>query len=273
MPFDAKNHKYPNLCLPKMVIGQTLGCSSYPPSSFKIMPAFWLNNHSIAFPNPDQAESDGLIALGGDLRPERLLHAYRSGIFPWFEENGVYAWFSPDPRCILLPSDLRVHKSMRSIFNQQKFRYTLDTCFEEVMRTCAHNVRRGQYGSWISPAYVEAYGRLHEMGTAHSVEVWEGDELVGGLYGLSIGKIFCGESMFARRPNASKAGFILLTRALEKAGFWLIDCQQETEHLQSLGARTLPRRDFLNLLQHNQMEQTLLGKWSFTEDHQLMIIR
>ena len=227
------------------------------------MPVFWLNDQDLAFPHPSLAEPGGLLAVGGDLSPDRLVLAYRNGIFPWFEEDGQFFWYAPDPRWVLFPKDLRVHKSMRSIFNRNKFRYTVDTAFREVMQSCSDTPRGGQEGSWITPSFVEGYTSLHDQGVAHSVEVWQDDALVGGLYGLSLGKMFYGESMFARVTNASKAGFITLTQALERAGFWLIDCQQQTAHLESLGARGIPRELFLDYLSRNVFERTLVGKWRF----------
>ncbi len=229
------------------------------------MPVFWLNDHELSFPHPTLAEPGGLLAVGGDLSPERLVLAYRNGIFPWFEDEGSFFWYSPDPRFVLFPAGLKMHKSMRSIFNQGKFRYTLDTCFERVIRGCATAVRSGQDGSWISEAFIDGYTELHQRGLAHSVEVWRGDQLAGGLYGLSLGRIFFGESMFSRETNASKAGFITLAQALHQSGFWLIDCQQQTAHLESLGARGIPRELFLEYLNRNAYERTLIGKWEFTE--------
>ena len=226
---------------------------------------FWLPDNELVFPHPSLAEANGLLAVGGDLSPERLVLAYINGIFPWYEEGGQFYWYSPDPRCVVFPQELRIHKSMRSIFNQKKFRYSFDTCFREVMLACSEAPRGGQEGSWITPAFLEGYERLHEQGIAHSMEVWEGDALVGGLYGVSIGKFFFGESMFARRPNASKAGFITLAQVLETAGFWMIDCQIETEHLKSLGARNISRTSFLEYLDHNQYERTSIGKWRLEE--------
>lgn len=234
------------------------------------MPVFWLSQDELSFPHPSLAESRGLLAVGGDLRPERLVLAYRNGIFPWFEEDGQFYWYAPDPRWVLLPADLRVHKSMRSIFNQQKFRYTLDTCFERVIRACAESPRDDQDGTWISEPFVQGYTALHTAGLAHSLEVWQGETLVGGLYGIALGRIFYGESMFSRSANASKAGFITLTRGLERAGFWLIDCQQETAHLQSLGARGIARDIFLDYLHRNTYERTRPGPWAFGEGGEIL---
>lgn len=231
------------------------------------MPVFWLNDQELTFPHPALSEPGGLLAVGGDLSAERLVLAYRNGIFPWFEEDGHYYWYSPDPRWVLFPKELRIHKSMRSIFNNHKFRFTLDTAFREVITACSETRRSGQEGSWITDAFVEGYTRLHEQGIAHSVEVWQNGALAGGLYGLSLGRIFYGESMFSRVPNASKAGFIRLTQALERAGFLLIDCQQQTAHLESLGARGISRELFLEYLNNNVFERTLVGKWGFDEEN------
>jgi leucyl/phenylalanyl-tRNA---protein transferase len=231
------------------------------------VPVFRLQDDDYSFPHPSLAEREGLLAVGGDLHPERLLTAYQYGIFPWFEEDGVYFWYTPDPRCVLFPEELKVHKSMRSIFNQQRFRYSIDTCFREVMEACAQPRSDAEEpGTWIGPEFIEGYVTLHELGVAHSIEVWEGNDLVGGLYGVSLGKVFFGESMFARVPNASKAGFIHLVNALKASRFRLIDCQQRTAHLQSLGARSISRSEFLDLLEINQFERTLIGKWAFGEN-------
>lgn len=230
------------------------------------MPVFWLNDREMAFPHPSLAEPGGLLAVGGDLSPERLVLAYRNGIFPWFEDEGSFFWYSPDPRFVLFPEELKIHKSMRSIFNQGKFHYTLDQCFEKVIRACAFATRAGQDGSWISEAFIEGYAELHRQGLAHSVEVWRQDVLVGGLYGLSLGRIFFGESMFAHEPNTSKAGFITLVQALHRSGFRLIDCQQETAHLASLGARPIARELFLEHLAQNAFQRTLIGKWRLDEN-------
>ena len=217
---------------------------------------FWLDEDDLSFPPPEEADEDGLLAVSADLRPERVLEAYRSGVFPWFEDDGYFFWFSPDPRAVLFPADLKVHKSMRSIFNQQKFTYTFNQQFESVMEACAATPRHGQSGTWITPAFVDAYVRLHQMGYARSVEVWESDRLVGGLYGILIGKVFFGESMFSTVPNASKAGFIRFVQELERKGVAMIDCQQDTEHLQSLGSRAISRLDFLQLLERHGIVPT-----------------
>ncbi|MCS6927950.1 MAG: leucyl/phenylalanyl-tRNA--protein transferase [Saprospiraceae bacterium] len=229
------------------------------------MPVFWLDEHDFTFPPPYLAERDGLIAVSGDLRPERLIEGYRSGAFPWYELDGKFFWYTPHPRMVLFPKELIVHKSMRSIFNQQKFEYTFDTAFEQVIRICAEIRRPGQEGTWISKKFIESYTALHQRGLAHSVEVWAGERLVGGLYGVSLGRTFFGESMFAHMSNASKAALITLVRALEQSGFSFIDCQQDTAHLRSLGARPIPRSVFLYLLNEAMKAPTLVGRWRLQE--------
>jgi leucyl/phenylalanyl-tRNA--protein transferase len=200
------------------------------------------------FPNPSEADTDGLLAVSTDLHPQRLVEGYKTGVFPWLEEEGHFLWYSPDPRMVLFPDELKIHKSMRSVFNQHRFRFTINTCFGDVVRACAQTPRAEQTGTWISPAFQEAYTTLHHQGLAHSAEVWQGDQLVGGLYGVLLGRVFFGESMFSTAPNASKAGFIVMVRHLALQGVQLIDCQQETGHLTSLGARTIPRKAFLKHL-------------------------
>ena len=228
------------------------------------MPVFWLSEDNIAFPHPELANEDGILAIGGDLSPSRLLRAYSMGLFPWFNPEDPILWWSPDPRFVLFPEELKIARSMRPYFNQHKFDCTLDTRFETVMRACKEQWRKGQGGgTWISEEMITAYTRLHQMGYAHSCEVWQEGELVGGLYGISLGKIFFGESMFTKVSNASKFGFISLVRKLREWNYWLVDCQQETRHLQSLGARNISRRDFLQFMQQNQSEPTEKGKWEF----------
>ncbi len=234
------------------------------------MPVFLLNDDELAFPHPTMAEPGGLLAVGGDLSPERLVLAYRNGIFPWFEEEGSFYWYSPDPRLVLFPEELKVQKSMRPVFNQGKFKYTLDTCFEKVIRICAEAPRSGQHGSWITEAFIEGYTALHRLGIAHSAEVWHDGRLVGGLYGLSIGRVFFGESMFALETNASKAGFIILVQALAASGYRLVDCQQETRHLESLGARSISRQQFLEILFQNSYEHSQIGLWRL-EDGRIVL--
>lgn len=227
------------------------------------MPVFRLPEDEIAFPHPELADPNGILAVGGDLSPERLLLAYEWGIFPWFNPNEPILWWSPDPRFVLFPDELRISKSMRPYFNQRKFEVTFDKEFERVIRACQQIKRDKQLGgTWITEDMVQAYCKLHELGYAHSVEVWQEGELVGGLYGISLGKVFFGESMFTTVSNASKFGFISLVRQLKAWDFKLIDCQQKTRHLASLGARSVDRALFLEYLERNAMEETLVGKWT-----------
>ena len=226
------------------------------------MPVFRLDKNTINFPDPNLAHRDGILAIGGDLSPQRLLLAYQMGIFPWYSEGEPILWWSPDPRFVLFPSDLKVSKSMRPYFNQQKFHVTYDTSFELIMRNCSESNRKGQNGTWITEDMIHGYYQLHQLGFAHSVEVWQEEDLVGGLYGISLGKVFFGESMFTKVSNASKFGFISLVRALIEKDFELIDCQQQTKHLGSLGARSITRDDFLDILEHNMEKETLRGDWN-----------
>lgn len=224
------------------------------------MPIFALNEEPI-FPPPHLAESDGLLAIGGDLHPERLVRAYLEGIFPWYSHPEEILWWSPDPRFVLFPADLKVSKSMRPILNQGRFTITYDQDFSGVIQQCKTTPRPGQRGTWITPEMREAYEELHRLGMAHSVEAWQAGKLVGGLYGVSLGRCFFGESMFAHVSNASKAAFITLVRDLQAAGFTLIDCQVYTDHLASLGATEIPRQDFLQHLQQNRSRPTIRGDW------------
>ncbi|PSR13847.1 MAG: leucyl/phenylalanyl-tRNA--protein transferase [Bacteroidetes bacterium] len=225
------------------------------------MPVFWLQEDEYIFPHPDQANPDGLLAVGGDLSPKRLLLAYSWGIFPWFSEEDPILWWHPDPRFVLFPPQLKVSKSMRPYFNQAKFRVTYDQAFAQVIAACSTLPRRGQRGTWITDDINSAYCELHKQGYAHSVEVWEGAELVGGLYGIALGKVFFGESMFARTANASKFGFITLVRELTEQGYELIDCQQKTAHLASLGASAISRADFLAILADNRARPVEPRSW------------
>ncbi|MCR9289006.1 MAG: leucyl/phenylalanyl-tRNA--protein transferase [Bacteroidetes bacterium] len=229
------------------------------------MPVYYLNDEYIAFPNPELTSEEGILAVGGDYTPDWILLAYQHGIFPWSNPNDPILWWCPDPRFVLFPEELKVSKSMRPFFNQRKFEVTFDTCFEEVMRNCMEFSRRGQKGTWISEPMIQGYLEVHNLGFAHSVEVWKEDELVGGLYGIALGNVFFGESMFSKASNASKFGFIKLVRFLQKNDFQLIDCQQETKHLASLGARSIPRKRFLQTLKDNDLMKTLRGKWKYEE--------
>jgi len=217
------------------------------------------------FPDPDEAEPDGLLAVGGDLSVTRLLTAYANGIFPWYAEDSPILWWSTNPRLILIPSELHVPKSLRRTLNRGCYSFTLDRDFRSVIAACAETLRPDQEGTWLVPEMIEAYTLLHDLGYAHSVEAWCGDELVGGLYGISIGSAFFGESMFFRRPDASKAAFVTLVRQLEQWGFDFVDCQQTTDHLLRFGAREVPRYRFREMLDKAVRKPTLEGRWSFCE--------
>lgn len=205
-------------------------------------------SRELYFPSVTQASPEGIVAIGGDLSAERLMLAYRSGIFPWFEDDEPILWWSPPERMVLFLDELKVSKSMRNIINRKQFRITFNTAFRNVITNCRDIKRDGQPGTWITDDMTEAYCRLHEMGFAKSVEVWQDDELVGGLYGIDLGHIFCGESMFSKVSNASKIGFIALVQQLKLANYRLLDCQVHNNHLESLGAREINRDDFLAIL-------------------------
>ena len=205
---------------------------------------------SIWFPNHDESNKDGLIAVGGDLSVERLMHAYHSGIFPWFNEGQPLLWWSPDPRMILLPESFKVSKSLKKTILSNKYKITLNTSFEEVINCCSKIKRKGQQGTWITNNMITAYLQLHKKGHAQSVEVWSENQLVGGLYGIDLKekKIFCGESMFSKKNNASKIALYYLVKKLKTENYRLIDCQMYTSHLESLGAQEIPRHEFLKYL-------------------------
>lgn len=228
------------------------------------MPVFQLD-HRLVFPPPQLADPDGLLAVGGDLRAERLLLAYSSGIFPWPTEGFPLLWHSPDPRFVLPHGALHVPKSLRRKLKKAPFRLSLDSAFSEVVRRCADKSRPGQKGTWITEEMVDAYTHLHELGFAHSVEAWEGDELVGGLYGVSLGGAFFGESMFANRPDASKIGFVTLVMQLWKWDIRLIDAQVHTKHLERFGGVHWPRKEYLHQLSIALKSPTRRGTWRFDD--------
>jgi leucyl/phenylalanyl-tRNA--protein transferase len=201
----------------------------------------------LPFPPLHTADSEGLLAIGGDLSPERLHYAYEHGIFPWFSGD-IPMWWSPDPRFVLFPQELIVTKSMKQVISSGKFRLTINTAFQEVIEKCSEVARKGQDGTWITKEMINAYITLHEKGMAVSAETWQGDELVGGLYGVRVGNVFCGESMFSTVSNASKFAFIKFTQQLISEGCTLIDCQVYTDHLASLGAKMMPRARFVEYL-------------------------
>jgi leucyl/phenylalanyl-tRNA--protein transferase len=206
-------------------------------------------DEELMFPPVSLAEPDGLLAIGGDLSPERLLLAYRNGIFPWFQGEDIL-WWSPDPRFVLFPEELKCSGSMRAIIRKNIFQFRMNHDFAGVIRGCKEAEREGQYGTWITDEMERAYNRLHELGQAISAEAWQDGQLVGGLYGVRLGNFFFGESMFSKTSNASKFAFIQLVDALKKEGLVLIDCQIYTEHLESLGARMIPRAEFFSLIYH-----------------------
>jgi leucyl/phenylalanyl-tRNA--protein transferase len=225
------------------------------------MPVYRLGK-DLAFPPPDVAEPTGLLAVGGDLEPERLLLAYSLGIFPWYEEGQPILWHAPDPRMVLLPARLRVSRSLRKTIGRRSFDLKLDTAFDRVVRACAEVARPDAAGTWITADMRRAYARLHALGYAHSAEAWAGSELVGGLYGVSLGGCFFGESMFTHRSDASKVAFVTLVRQLQDWGFDLIDCQVHTEHLSRFGAALWSRERFLKALAESLARPTRRGRWS-----------
>lgn len=211
------------------------------------MPIFALDT-ALAFPPVHAAEQDGLLAMGGDLSTERLLLAYRLGIFPWYEGD-IVLWWSPHPRFVLFPKELKVSKSIRPLLNREEFKFTTNKAFTKVIHHCKETKRPGQDGTWITDEVEKAYTKLHALGYAHSAEVWQKDELVGGLYGIKMGKVFFGESMFSLVSNASRYAFIKYVQQLQQEGIELIDCQVYTEYLESMGAHMIDRATFTELLQ------------------------
>ena len=226
------------------------------------MPVFQLTE-DLVFPDPSQAEDEGLLAVGGDLSPERLVLAYQHGIFPWYSEGRPILWWCPQPRLVLMPEELRINRSLRKSMRRAPYRLTLDTAFAEVVDACAKTPRPDQGGTWITRDMRAAYIELHRLGIAHSVEAWQGDTLVGGLYGLALGTAFFGESMFARASDASKIAFATLVTQLRAWSFRLVDCQVVTDHLVRFGAREFGLDDFLGQLQVATHERHRRGPWSF----------
>lgn len=211
------------------------------------LPIFFLGDR-LEFPPVESASEDGLLAVGGDLSPERLLLAYKNGIFPWFNNDSLILWWSPDPRMVLFPEKIKISKSMRKVLRSNEFTMSQNTCFDEVVENCAKIQRNGQKGTWITQNMKSAYQELHEKGFAKSYEVWKDGVLVGGLYGVELNHVFCGESMFSSIPNASKYAFIKMVGGFNGKRYSLIDCQVHTDHLESLGAELVPRARFLEVL-------------------------
>jgi len=206
-------------------------------------------SRELYFPPVHRSSPEGIVAIGGDLSADRIMLAYRSGIFPWFEDDEPILWWSPPERMVLFFPELKVAKSMRNIINRKQFTLTWNTAFEDVIANCRDIKRDGQAGTWITDDMTRAYCKLHEMGYAKSIEVWQDGELVGGLYGIDLGHIFCGESMFSKVSNASKMAFIALAQKLERENYRLLDCQVHNDHLESLGAREIVREEFMEILQ------------------------
>ena len=203
---------------------------------------FRLPDDEVVFPNPELADEDGLLAVGGDLSDERLIFAYQNGIFPWFSDDDPICWYSPHERCVIYPGKLKVSKSMKQVLKNGGFKVTADKAFGKVIANCAKIPRKDQPGTWITKEMQEAYINLHQLGWAHSIEVWQNDTLVGGLYGVAINKVFCGESMFSLVSNASKIAMIFLC---QQSDFELIDCQLPNDHLLSLGAEMINREEYM----------------------------
>jgi leucyl/phenylalanyl-tRNA--protein transferase len=227
------------------------------------MPVYLLSDDLI-FPAPQLAPQEGLLAVGGDLSQERLLLAYRMGIFPWYSQDEPIMWWSPDPRLVLYPAELRITKSLQKTLKKGLFKLTMDQAFEAVINACAQSRTGADEGTWIVDEIITAYCSLHQTGLAHSVEAWQDDKLVGGLYGVSLGRCFFGESMFTRISNASKVAFVALVEYLRALEFDLIDCQITTTHLIRFGAREISRARFIDELKKALKPPTLKGKWSFS---------
>lgn len=223
------------------------------------MPVYMLSR-TIKFPPPDRAE-DGLLAIGGDLSEARLLAAYAEGIFPWYSKGEPILWWSPDPRLVLFPDEFVITRRFERTLRGGKFQVTFDTAFADVIGACSAMTRPGQDGTWITAQMIDAYCRLHRSGYAHSVEAWADGKLAGGLYGVSLGNCFFGESMFFRQADASKTALAALVARAREWGFGFIDCQVETPHLERLGARNIPRREFLRLLRAAMQHETRRGPW------------
>jgi leucyl/phenylalanyl-tRNA--protein transferase len=238
------------------------------------MPVWLIPEGECFFPHPAQTDASGIVAVGGDLSVETLLLAYQFGIFPWYGQGEPVLWWFPDPRAILYPSKVRIHKSMRPYFNQPKFTISLDSEFNQVILQCRLSERRGQENAtWIHDEIMEAYVELYEAGFAHSLEVLEGEELVGGLYGVALGKVFFGESMFSTGSNASKFGLIALCQFLEYHGFQLIDCQQDTPHMRRMGSEVIAAGAFLDQMRRNIFEPHLKGSWRSLWDDRFLNVR
>lgn len=226
----------------------------------------WLEEYErFSFPDPRLAERGGIVGVGGNLSPGMLISAYRQGIFPWYADGEPILWWSPDPRFVVFPDSLHIPKSLRKVLRRQRFSYTIDRRFNDVVRSCASVERPHEDGTWITGEMMKAYRRMHEIGFAHSFEAWYDGDLVGGLYGLSFGRAFFGESMFSLHPDASKGAFVLMCRLLFAHGFHFVDAQVYTQHLERLGAIEIPRTEFLDLLSSALKSADSRGPWSSWE--------
>lgn len=212
------------------------------------MPFICFDENNISFPPVEEADEEGLLLIGGKLTPANVLEAYKEGIFPWYNEDEPVLWWSPDPRFVLFPSELHISRSMQKLIKQQRFSFKTDTAFEDVISACKTTPRTGQNGTWITSDVEDVYTELFKLGYAHSAETWQNDELLGGMYGIQLGKVFFGESMFSHKSNASKFAFINFVQHLQSTGVELIDCQVYTPHVESLGARMIKRKEFTSLL-------------------------
>jgi leucyl/phenylalanyl-tRNA--protein transferase len=211
----------------------------------------FLLSNELYFPPVTEADEEGILAIGGDLSTQRLILAYRNGIFPWYTDDEPIIWWCPNPRFVLFPDEIKISKSMRAVVKKQTYSFTINNCFNNVIKNCKTINREGQSGTWISEEVIDAYTNLHNLGYALSAETWKNNKLVGGLYGVKMGNIFFGESMFSLSPNASKFAFIQLVQHLKNEGVKLIDCQVYTNHLESLGAKMIDRNDFMRLLEQH----------------------
>ena len=227
------------------------------------MPVYRIPEDELIFPHPELSAPNGLLGVGGDLEPERLLLAYANGIFPWYSEGQPILWFSPDPRCVLEPANLHIGRSLRKTLKKSAFRVTMDTAFDAVIDGCKDTPRPGQEGTWITADMRQAYSRLHALGHAHSIEVWSSDELVGGLYGVALGRLFAGESMFSRVSDASKTGLVWLVRQLQAWDFALVDAQVRTDTLTRMGAIELARTDYIESIADLVRSPGRVGTWTF----------
>lgn len=225
------------------------------------MPVYFLDPDNPGFPDPLRSDNSGLLAIGGRIDPIWLIEAYSAGIFPWFSDDDPVMWWSPDPRAVIYPGKVKVSRSMKKYFFKDIFEIRIDSAFDQVIASCREIKRKSEDKTWISHDIIRAYSELHRMGLAHSFETWQEEKLVGGLYGVSLGTMFFGESMFSLVDNASKFAFITLSNILKKNAFKLIDCQMPNEHLMSLGCFEMQKKEFLSILNEDDPSKTIVGNW------------